>query len=101
MTLLSRQVLPNKNMNLKPKAPAKAGVMASLVIVGGTPDAQVDIDGARVGKLDANGDLELPNALTEGQHKMGLTKQGYDSREIPVAAKLPEFRLTDAKLAAW
>jgi hypothetical protein len=101
MTLLSRQVLPNKNMNLKPKAPAKAGVMASLVIVGGTPDAQVDIDGARVGKLDANGDLELPNALTEGQHKIGLTKQGYDSREIPVAAKLPEFRLTDAKLAAW
>jgi tetratricopeptide (TPR) repeat protein len=101
MTLLSRQVLPNKNMNLKPKAQAKAGVMASLVIAGGTPDAQVDIDGTRVGKLDANGDLELPNALTEGQHKIGLTKQGYDSREIPVAAKLPEFRLTDAKLAAW
>jgi eukaryotic-like serine/threonine-protein kinase len=101
MTLLSRQVLPNKNMNLKPKAQTKAGVMASLVIAGGTPDAQVDIDGTRVGKLDANGDLELPNALTEGQHKIGLTKQGYDSREIPVAAKLPEFRLTDAKLAAW
>lgn len=101
MTLLSRQVLPNKNVNLKPKAQAKAGVMASLVIAGGTPDAQVDIDGTRVGKLDANGDLELPNALAEGQHKIGLTKQGYESREMPVVAKLPEFRLTDAKLAAW
>jgi hypothetical protein len=101
MTLLSRQVLPNKNMNLKPKAQAKAGVMASLVIVGGTPDAQVDVDGTRVGKLDANGSLELPNALTEGQHKIGLTKQGYESHEIPVVAKLPEFRLADAKLAAW
>jgi len=101
MTLLSRQVLPNKNINLKPKAQAKAGVMASLVIAGGTPDAQVDVDGTRVGKLDANGNLELPNALAEGQHKIGLTKQGYEPREIPGVAKLPEFRLTDAKLAPW
>jgi tetratricopeptide (TPR) repeat protein len=101
MTLLSRQVLPNKNVNLKPKAQAKAGVMASLVIAGGTPDAQVDVDGTRVGKLDANGNLELPNALAEGQHKIGLTKQGYEPREIPGVAKLPEFRLTDAKLAPW
>jgi tetratricopeptide (TPR) repeat protein len=101
MTLLSRQVLPNKNVNLKPKAQAKAGVMAALVIVGGTPDAQVDIDGTRAGKLDANGNLEVPNALTEGQHKIGLTRQGYESREISFVAKLPEFRTTDAKLAAW
>jgi len=101
MTLLSRQVLPNKNINLKPKAQAKAGVMASLVIVGGTPDAQVDVDGTRVGKLDANGNLEWPNALAEGQHRIGLTKQGYEPREIPGVAKLPEFRLMDAKLAPW
>jgi eukaryotic-like serine/threonine-protein kinase len=101
MTLLSRQVLPNKNVNLKPKAQAKAGVMAALVIVGGTPDAQVDVDGARAGKLDANGDLELPNTLTEGQHKITLSKQYYDSHEFGIVAKLPEFRLTDAKLAAW
>jgi serine/threonine protein kinase len=101
MNLLSRQVLPNKNVNLKPKAQAKAGVMASLVIVGGTPDAQVDVDGTRIGKLDANGNLELPNVLTEGQHKIGLARQGYESHEIPVVAKLPELRLSDAKLAAW
>jgi hypothetical protein len=101
MTLLSRQVLPNKNVNLKPKAQAKAGVMASLAIVGGTPDAQVEVDGTRVGKLDANGGLEVPNALTEGQHKIVLTKQGYESHEIGFVAKLPEFRTTDAKLAAW
>lgn len=101
MTLLSRQVLPNKNVNLKPKSQAKVGTMASLVIVGGTPDAQVDVDGNHAGKLDANGNLEVPNALTEGQHKIGLTKQGYESREIPVTAKLPELRFSDAKLAAW
>jgi hypothetical protein len=101
MTLLSRQVLPNKNVNLKPKAQAKAGAMASLVIAGGTPDAQVEVDGTRVGKLDVNGNLEVPNALTEGQHKITLSKQYYDSHEFGVVAKLPEFRLTDAKLAAW
>jgi Tfp pilus assembly protein PilF len=100
MSLLSRQVLPNKNISLKLKAQAKVG-MASLVIVGGTPDAQVDVDGTRVGKLDPNGSLELPNALTEGQHKIGLARQGYESHEITVVAKLPEFRMTDAKLAPW
>ncbi len=100
-TLLSRQVLPNKNVILKPKALAKAGVMASLVITGGTPDAQVDVDGTRAGKLDANGNLEVPNALTEGQHKITLSKQYYDSHEFGIVAKLPEFRLPDAKLAAW
>ncbi len=101
MTLLSRQVLPNKNVNLKAKAQARVGAMAALVIAGGTPDAQVDVDGTRAGKLDANGNLDAPNALTEGQHKIGLTKQGYETREIPVTAKLPELRLSDAKLAAW
>jgi tetratricopeptide (TPR) repeat protein len=101
MTLLSRQVLPNKNVNLKPKAQPRGGTMASLVIVGGTPDAQVDVDGTRAGKLDANGNLEVPNALTEGQHRIVLTKPNYESREISFAAKLPECRITDAKLAAW
>jgi tetratricopeptide (TPR) repeat protein len=101
MTLLSRQVLPNKSVSLKPKAQQKTGVTASLVIVGGTPDAQVDVDGNHAGKLDANGNLEVPSALTEGQHRIGLTRQGYEPREIPVVAKMPEVRLTDAKLAAW
>jgi hypothetical protein len=100
MTLLSRQVLPNKNVTLKPRAQAKVG-MASLVIVGGTPDAQVDVDGNHAGKLDANGNLELPNALTEGQHKIVMTRQGYESHEVGFVAKLPEFRLSDVKLTPW
>ena len=99
MTLLSRQVFANKNVNLKPRA--KAEVMASLVIVHGTPEATVEVDGKTIGRLDANGNLELPNALAEGQHSIVIAKANFDSREFPISAKMPEFRLMDSKLSAW
>jgi tetratricopeptide (TPR) repeat protein len=99
MTLRSRQVLANKNVNLKPRA--KAEVMASLVIVRGTPEATVEVDGKTIGRLDANGNLELPNALAEGQHSIVIAKANFDSREFPISAKTPEFRLVDSKLSAW
>jgi len=99
MTLLSRQVFPNKNVNLK--ARAKALVMASLVIVSGTPEAEVNLDGTPIGKLDANGNLELPNALAEGQHSIVIAKANFESREFSISAKPPEFRLVDAKLTPW
>ena len=99
MTLLSRQVFANKNINLKPRA--KAEVMASLVIVHGTPEATVEVDGKTIGRLDANGNLELPNALAEGQHSIVIAKANFDSREFPISAKTPEFRLVDSKLSAW
>jgi hypothetical protein len=99
MTLVSRQILPTKNVDLK--AIANAVMMATLVIAGGTPEAQVDVDGKRIGKLDTNGNLEVPKVLAEGQHTIGFSKPDYESREVPVLAKLPEFRLSDAKLMPW
>jgi len=99
MTMLSRQVSPNKNVNLK--ARAKALVMASLVIVSGTPEAEVNVDGTLIGKLDANGNLELLNALAEGQHSIVIAKANFESREFSISAKPPEFRLGDSKLSAW
>jgi hypothetical protein len=99
MTLLSHQVSSNKNVNLKPLA--KAEMMASLVIVRGTPEAAVEVDGKTIGKLDANGNLELPNALAEGQHSIVIAKANFDSREFPISVKTPEFRLEDSKLSAW
>jgi tetratricopeptide (TPR) repeat protein len=98
MTMLSRHILPNKNVDLKA---AQAGRMAALVIRGGTPEAEVDVDGKRVGKLDANGNLAIPDVLAGGQHRIELTKPNYEGREIPLLAKLPEFRLLDAKLTPW
>ncbi len=99
MILLSRQIVANKNVNLKPRA--KAEVMASLVIERGTPEAVVSVDGSQIGRLDANGNLELPNALAEGQHSIVIAKANFDSREFPTSVKTPEFRLVDSKLSAW
>jgi hypothetical protein len=98
-TMVSRQIFASKNVNLRPRA--RTEVMVSLVIRGGTSEATVKIDGKAIGRLDANGSLELPNALTEGQHSIVLTKANFESREFPVTAKPPEFRLPDARLTPW
>jgi hypothetical protein len=98
-TMVSRQIFASKNLNLKPRP--RTEVMVSLVIMGGTSEATVKIDGKPIGRLDANGSLELPNALTEGQHSIVLAKANFESREFPVTAKPPEFRLPDARLAPW
>jgi hypothetical protein len=100
-TLLSRQTFASKNINLKLKPPARTEVMVPLVIVNGTPEAIVEVDGKTIGRLEPNGSLELPNALTEGQHSIVLAKANFESREFPVTAKAPEFRLPDVKLTSW
>ena len=98
-TMLSRQTTASKSINLKPRASTE--VMVSLVITNGTPESTVEVDGKTIGKLEANGSLELPNALTEGQHSIVLAKANFESREFPVTAKAPEFRLPDVKLTSW
>jgi hypothetical protein len=98
-TMLSRQTIASKSINLKPRA--STSVMVSLVITNGTPESTVEVDGKTIGRLEANGSLELPNALTEGQHSIVLAKANFESREFPVTAKPPEFRLPDVKLTSW
>jgi hypothetical protein len=98
-TMLSRQTIASKNINLRPRASTE--VMVSLVITNGTPESTVEVDGKTIGRLEANGSLELPNALTEGQHSIVLAKANFESREFPVTAKPPEFRLPDVKLTSW
>jgi len=98
-TMLSRQTIASKNINLKPRA--STAVMVSLLITNGTPESTVEVDGKTIGRLEANGSLELPNALTEGQHSIVLAKANFESREFPVTAKPPEFRLPDVKLTSW
>jgi hypothetical protein len=98
-TMPRRQIFASKNTSLKPRARTEA--IVSLVIMDGTPEATLEIDGKTMGRLEANGSLELPNALTEGQHSIVLAKANFESREFPVTAKPPEFRLPDAKLTPW
>jgi len=98
MTLQRRETFA-RNVELKAKViPA---TMASLLIAGGTPGAEVDVDGQRAGELDGSGNLQLPNKLTVGQHSIAFAKPYYESRTFEVSAKLPEARLPDVKLIPW
>ncbi|HTT22298.1 MAG TPA: protein kinase [Candidatus Sulfotelmatobacter sp.] len=78
----------SKNITLVPKVVAP--VTASLVISGGTPAAEIVLDGKRVGELDANGNAQFADALQVGPHTLLFRKAGYDEREIEVAAKTHE-----------
>jgi len=98
MSLQRRQTLA-KDIDLKAKV--KPVTMAALLIVGGTPGTEVDIDGKRAGELDGNGNLQLPGMLAAGKHAIALAKPYYESRTVEISAKLPEVRLSDAKLTPW
>jgi len=98
MALQRRQTF-TRNVDLPPKV--KPPTMALLVIAGGTPGAEVDIDGKRAGELDENGNLQLSNALSTGQHLIAFVKPYYESRTFEVSAKPPEARLPDTKLTPW
>jgi serine/threonine-protein kinase len=99
MTLQRGQVLPTRNVPLTPKTTQPA--TASLVIISGTAEASVSIDGALFGRLDINGNLQTSKGLSEGPHTLILSKTNYESRTFPIAVKAPEYRLTDAKLTPW
>ena len=99
MTMQRRQTL-SKTVDLQPKV--KVPVMSSLVIDGGTPGAEVDLDGTRVGELDANGSLRLPNSLTSGKHSLVLAKPNYANRVWDVNPNPPdEVRLANTALMAY
>ena len=99
MTTQRRQTV-SKNVELLPKV--KVPMMSSLMITGGTPGAEVSLDGNRVGELDANGSLRLPNSLTAGKHSLALAKPNYANREWIVNPNPPdEVQLTNTTLIAY
>ena len=101
MTLQRGPIVP-KNVPLTKLETVTA--TASLVVVGGTPEAVVGVDGKNVARLDARGDLQLPGVLAEGPHSIVFSKPKFVSHEVPVKvnAKQAEVRITDdAKLMPW
>jgi hypothetical protein len=99
MTIQRRGVV-NKNVNLRPRVAAPA-LMAGLSIAGGTPGADVALDGKKIGELDSAGSLNLPNAVALGKHTVGLTKPGFEPREfeITISPSAPGKPLADAQIS--
>ena len=98
---IQRRGVVNKNVNLRAKAAAVQPLTADLSIVGGTPGADVALDGKRVGELDSAGNLSLPNAVALGKHTVGLTKAGHEAREfeITISPSAPGKPLADAQIS--
>ena len=79
-TMTIRRGVVNKNVNLHAKIVAAGPLMAGLSVAGGTPGADVALDGKQLGELDPAGNLSLPNVVALGKHTVSLTKSGYEGR---------------------
>jgi len=76
-----------------------------VVIVNGTPDAEVVLDGRKVGELDSAGNGQFALGAASGRHMLILQKSGYESHTINFPAPQPPaaFRVAkdDAKLTQF
>jgi tetratricopeptide (TPR) repeat protein len=89
-----------RNVELVPKV--NLPTLASLLITGGTPGAEVLVDGQRVAELDANGNLRLPNRLNAGKHTLAMAKLNYESRSVEISAKPPsDVSASNVALIPW
>jgi len=96
---IQRHGIINKSVTLHAKVAAPT--MAGLNVTGGTPGAEVALDGNKVGELDSSGNLNLPSLLTVGKHKVGFSKSGLEPHEfeIAVSPNAPGKPLVDAQIS--
>ena len=96
---IQRHGIVNKKIMLHTKVDTVA--LAGLNITGGTPGAEVALDGKKVGELDSSGNLNLANVVALGKHIVSLSKPGLEPREfeIAVSPSAPGKPLVDAQLS--
>lgn len=89
------------NKTVKLRTEVVAPVMAGLNITGGTPGAEVVLDGTRVGSLDSSGNLSIPNVVSLGKHTVEMSKPGFEAREVEVTVSPsePGRPLADAQIS--
>ena len=77
-----------------------APVMAGLNITGGTPGAEVALDGTWIGALDPSGNFNIANIVTLGKHAVGISKAGFEAREfeVTVSPSAPGKPLADIQI---
>jgi len=97
---IPRRGVVNKSVILHPAVTVEPA-MAGLSITGGTPGAEVAVDGKRAGKLDSSGNLNIPNIVTLGKHTVGMSKSGFEARAFEVAIRPgdPGKPLADAQIS--
>ncbi|HEX8893947.1 MAG TPA: protein kinase [Terriglobales bacterium] len=100
-TTLQRGQTISKNLQLLPTPVLPK--LATLVIRGGTPGAEVDLDGTRLGVLDGNGNFEQPGLINNGQHTVTMRKQFYEERRSEITSSNPssDVRLSNIRLVPW
>ena len=64
--------------------PSTQTLLAGLNISGGTPGAEVTLDGNRVGELDPSGTLSVSSIAGLGKHTVHMSKPGYEARDFEV-----------------
>jgi len=96
---IPRRGVVNKVATLNP-AVAAGPAMAGLSIMGGTPGAEVALDGNRIGELDSSGNLNIPNIVSLGKHTVGVSRTGFEARqfEVAVSPSAPGKPLADAQI---
>jgi tetratricopeptide (TPR) repeat protein/predicted Ser/Thr protein kinase len=100
MTLLRGQTV-SKQVDL---TQLQRSTLATLVVTGGTPESDIDLDGKHIAKLNGSGNLQLPNVLAEGSHSLVFAKPNFQKHEvsIKVDAKQTEVRLAEeVRLTPW
>jgi serine/threonine protein kinase len=82
-------------LNLPPVA-----TTSLLSIVSGTPGAVIELDGKRLGELDAAGGRQFPGVLSAGQHRLVVQKAEFcEPRSLDFTVKPPTpFPVTNLKL---
>jgi hypothetical protein len=96
---IQRHGIVNKSVTLRERVTPP--VMAGLNITGGTPGAEVMLDGQKIGELDSSGNLNVPNAAALGKHTVRMTKAGFEAREVEVtiSPSAPGKPLADAQIS--
>ena len=91
------QTPPPESRTLIPKIDKPA--LPTLTLTGGTPGAQIDLDGNLAGQLDSSGSVKIPAITAKVQHQIKFNKDGFCSSSLSVFTSEPsEVRIIAPKL---
>ncbi len=92
-----QSLIDSRKLVAKAAAPV-AAITAQLVVAGGTPGAQVRVDGRVVGELNESGAGQF-SGISAGSHGLAFHKDGFCDGESEVVARPPaELRASNGRL---